>query len=513
MFTILDGRKQFYQWDKNRKLIVEDSTIKQVHFCNKTDNCSLVCETYIEDGKTLVDVPNELLQTDWRINVYAYDGSATKHSATFGIIGRTKPADYLYTETDILNYENVLQIANDAKELAEKAGIVASEQGGIINTEVAIEAPLNGLRVFGRSVQYDTPTPTTPVAITNVESAAITICKQNLLPNREAGESHLKNGVTYTHEADRVYFKGVSTKDTWETINYLFLPAGTYRLGQDKNGTTTDANFIALIYKIDEVNTDFSANASNDTDTFTLTETRKIRFCINVKKGASVDGSILPQIRYVPAKYSGKMEAYEGNKYAVVNRTLRGLEYKYTQHTPTYTDTNGKQWYCDEIDFTRGVYIQRVNAVTLSVKKEDVKTDTQGMLYFEISVDDIIDDFATTAMCNKAKYYSEYKLGNFIYNRTLHVYRFYAVKGATAEQLANAYNGATLYYPCEPIETPLTHDEMQTFANMRMEKDFTNMYINANTEFVAYFAADAVKYIDYRLQQLTAAISSLGGNV
>ena len=105
MFSIYDGRTSFYQWDIDRKLIVEDSTIKQVHFCNKTDDCSLVCETFTEDGRTIVNVPNILLQSDWRINVYAYDGEATKHCATFSVIGRTKPSDYIYTETEVKNYE------------------------------------------------------------------------------------------------------------------------------------------------------------------------------------------------------------------------------------------------------------------------------------------------------------------------------------------------------------------------------------------------------------------------
>ena len=42
MFKIYDGRSEFYQWDLNRKLIISDPTIDEVHFCNKTDNCSLV---------------------------------------------------------------------------------------------------------------------------------------------------------------------------------------------------------------------------------------------------------------------------------------------------------------------------------------------------------------------------------------------------------------------------------------------------------------------------------------
>ena len=120
MFKIYDGRDHFYQWDIDRKLIIEDATISQVHFCNRTDDCSLVCETYTEDGLNLVNVPNILLQTDWRINVYAYDEKYTKFSAHFDVSKRSKPEDYVYTETEVLNYDSLLDRINDIDEDIEK---------------------------------------------------------------------------------------------------------------------------------------------------------------------------------------------------------------------------------------------------------------------------------------------------------------------------------------------------------------------------------------------------------
>ena len=105
MFKIYDGREKFYQWDLDRKLIVEDPSVTEVHFCNRTDSCSLVCETFVEDGVTLVNVPNLLLTTDWRIHVYAYDGKHTKHDTCYEVVSRTKPSDYIYTETEVLSYE------------------------------------------------------------------------------------------------------------------------------------------------------------------------------------------------------------------------------------------------------------------------------------------------------------------------------------------------------------------------------------------------------------------------
>jgi hypothetical protein len=116
LFKIYDGRSQFYQWDLNRKLIVEDESIKQVHYCNRTGDCSLVCEVYDLEGKRVADVPNVLLQTDWRINVYGYDIDHTKHSEVFDVVKRSKPADYVYTETETLNYNTLLERMNGIEE-------------------------------------------------------------------------------------------------------------------------------------------------------------------------------------------------------------------------------------------------------------------------------------------------------------------------------------------------------------------------------------------------------------
>ena len=120
MFKIYDGRDYFYQWDLDRKLIVNDASVTQVHFCNRTDDCSLVCEVYEEDGLYLVNVPNVLLQNDWRINVYAYDVNYTKHSVAYDVRRRSKPDSYVYTETETLNFNTLLNRVNEVDENIEQ---------------------------------------------------------------------------------------------------------------------------------------------------------------------------------------------------------------------------------------------------------------------------------------------------------------------------------------------------------------------------------------------------------
>lgn len=116
MFKILDGREHFYQWDLDRKLIVSDASITQVHFCNKTDDESLVVEVYESDGKRVANVPNILLQDVWRICVYGYDKNYTKHMARFDVKPRSKPQSYVYSETEILNYNTLLERINKVDE-------------------------------------------------------------------------------------------------------------------------------------------------------------------------------------------------------------------------------------------------------------------------------------------------------------------------------------------------------------------------------------------------------------
>jgi hypothetical protein len=146
LFTIQDGRSKFYQWDKGRKLIVKDSTISEVHFSNGVVGCALVCETYTEDGKTFANVPNILLTSDLPVAVYAYSADYTKHSARFKVHPRPKPADYVYTETEIWTAEKAVAAAlEEAKANGDFKGDKGEKgDAGAIKFIVVAELPAEG---------------------------------------------------------------------------------------------------------------------------------------------------------------------------------------------------------------------------------------------------------------------------------------------------------------------------------------------------------------------------------
>lgn len=103
LFKIADGRGCFYQWDLDQKILVNDIAINEVHFCNGTSDCSLVVR--VEDGAA--NVPNILLQIARSIRVYAVQDDHTCAESVFAVRQRTKPADYVYTETEVKRYEDL----------------------------------------------------------------------------------------------------------------------------------------------------------------------------------------------------------------------------------------------------------------------------------------------------------------------------------------------------------------------------------------------------------------------
>lgn len=134
MFKLVDGRECLYQWDLDRQITVDDSSITEVHFCNRTDDCSLVVE--VKDG--LADVPNILLQSSFDIRVFGYDGKATLHEKTIKVKPRTKPADYIYTETEVRSYD---YLENKLNEI-ENAGYATEDY--VDNAIADIELPEGG---------------------------------------------------------------------------------------------------------------------------------------------------------------------------------------------------------------------------------------------------------------------------------------------------------------------------------------------------------------------------------
>ncbi len=124
MLLRIDGPLNFFwQWDLNRRILIEDQTCTQVHFTNGATQQALVLEIQRDDTGRYANVPNILLQQAKPITalLYLQNGeSMTLHAQTFRILPRPRPDNYVYTETEVLTW-----VALDAriKALEESGGV------------------------------------------------------------------------------------------------------------------------------------------------------------------------------------------------------------------------------------------------------------------------------------------------------------------------------------------------------------------------------------------------------
>lgn len=284
MFKIYDGRSEFFQWDLDRKLIVSDPTIDEVHFCNKTDNCSLVCEVYEEGGLHLVNVPNILLQNHWDINVFGYcDKCYTKQHAKFKVKARSKPTDYVYTETEVKNWEDLEKKIDDLKkdidddyvkqtQIAQASGDYGLVKIGAISTGLEIQSNGQLAVRYARATDLKNKSNSTVVTSYNVGCAV----KEGLIDPDGSG---VKGEWTETDQALARQTLGIDTELTKYVQTPTAVPQGYQTvLGYAAKGTTptlwatgayATEGAAGVIAKYNTSGRLMSAEPVNDTDVAT----------------------------------------------------------------------------------------------------------------------------------------------------------------------------------------------------------------------------------------------------
>ena len=206
----------------------------------------------------------------------------------------------------------------------------------------------------------------------------------------------------------------------------------------------------------------------------------------------------------------------DGQTQTLAVSTPDGLRGVRVQSGGNYTDENGQQWICDEIDFARGVYVKRVKSVAFDGTEEFSKSGTKQ---FAFNVADAVSTHATTvdAFCSHFTYSSD-SWGSDVTGFVKHNYYVYlhymeltedsvsAFKAYLAEQYANG-NPVTVYYVlATPIETPLPAEELAQYATLHSNKPNTTVFNDAGAGLAVEYVADTKNYIDQKLAAISAAM-------
>lgn len=158
-----------------------------------------------------------------------------------------------------------------------------------------------------------------------------------------------------------------------------------------------------------------------------------------------------------------------------------------------YTDADGRQWICDEVDFARGVYVQRIAKEVLN-GTEHVKWISQigDVVRFSIETkyhvlrnyDADISRKGLNGFFSHGTYYTNYSLNDihgYADDENMYIFLPIDILGNNAGSIA-AYimeqheNGSplTIYYiVATPVETPLTDEQIVAYKALHTYKGTT----------------------------------------
>ena len=199
--------------------------------------------------------------------------------------------------------------------------------------------------------------------------------------------------------------------------------------------------------------------------------------------------------------------------------TLNGLPGIPVESGGNYTDENGQQWVCDEVDFERGVYIQRVWRGEFDGSDDEwwTRYDTSGYQGFSANL-------LPETMYRRNGFANYYAVGNGNHSSTealwlgvgntriyVHNSRFYdAELGDKGLSNFKAYLAEhpliVVTYLDAPIETPLTADQIAAYKTLTTHKATTLISNDAGAGMEVSYVADPKTYIDNKFAELSQAI-------
>ena len=218
---------------------------------------------------------------------------------------------------------------------------IVSAQGENLSLVNVKGSKLNALSVYGKSTQDGTPTPDNPVPIVSAGDSGeinVTVSGKNLL-----------NIGTVTFEKNKNF-----------PVNIL---AGTYTFSAEVESDDTDSNHCLVMFQKNQqrIGTLSVNRVGRSSATITLNENADEIF-LYASVGLNESDGDTATFTDIQLEIGTVATAYEPYKtpQTITLSTPGGLPGIPVDSGGNYTDENGQQWVCDEVDFERGVYVQRV---------------------------------------------------------------------------------------------------------------------------------------------------------
>ena len=401
-----------------------------------------------------------------------------------------------------------------------RAGAIVCEvEGSAVAVNDASDNYLQGLRIFGRSTQDGIPTPDNPVEIVSVESPVVTVAGKNLM--NPDGETQTSFGVTLTNNGDGSFsVVGTSTSSaTFRLVdmekNIIALHKGVAYTQSIEVLSGTKAPTARVVPSVWTPSGDAIQNYFKDNQTVIPDDEYTIRsYSFYVPNGLTVDYTFRVQLEV--GDTATAYEPYKPVQTVETTTPLRGIP---VTTGGNYTDENGRQWICDEVDLERGVYVQRTVKYELNSSMQFYPWSNEGK-EIGVTIRGLSWDYSRRpelmAMCShfvpRANGFTIEGqigfrvLGDYPY---IYLYNMDGVAHSVAEWKSYLDNQIAIGTPVVVLikaenvtETPLTETEIAAYRALHTYKPNTTVLNDSGAHMFVEYAADTKLYIDNKLAAL-----------
>ena len=352
-------------------------------------------------------------------------------------------------------------------------------QGTDIVAENTYRAKL-GLKVYGKSTQNGVPSPENPIPINSIGdsgSVDVVVTGKNLIPTNLA-----QNGISYN--ADKRWKFEALSKYGLANVRIIDPNRGSYILPAGQYTFTLIDNQNMLYVGVSNVENKNNWKAllilekTKTSGTFTLTKDTETGIFV-VPEDITQPGYV--QIQLERGATATSYQPYREPQTLTIN-TPNGLCGIPVDTGGNYTDSTGQQWICDEVDFERGVFVQRVKKSTVKTLDRLQETDEQGRYadwflfsgYASAEVKSIIAiaSYFAWGAPQPLKWIGAVHLGGLYISPPQNTdYTVDTLKSYLTPLLPFEVCGVL----AEPIETPLTAEELAAYKAIKSYPHYTRI--------------------------------------
>lgn len=450
-----------------------------------------VAEIAKEANNTLAEVNRKIGDTEFIVNFDTGEVEYVSPNHTFKINTDTGNLEWSGSNEPVDAVKYPMRRLSGEKSDA----ITSTVDGEFIVIEDSANDPIRGLRVFGRTEQKQytdgvaSPNPDYPQELESVENVSIRISGGNLFDKTTVTDGYRVSASTGSIDA---YGDGVSVSDYIEVKGLNVITISGHNTAVTTNNVLaffdSEKNFISGVTSTEGI-------LALPNATYDIPESAK--YVIVNLSSDDVD-TLMINAGETALSYESCKGIYKVN----ISRTLSAIPV--TDETiATYIDSDGQMWLADEIDFSRGVYIQRVANRRLLASDSWSSMSAEGRYWLYGSEFDSIDSNAFCTHFTRSNDWADHT----VTDNTFIVYKDESwndgrlsfntefISLTEWQTFLKENEVYVIYQLTEPVYTQLDDNELEYYLDTHTHYPISTVMNDSNVKMELIYNVDLKSYV------------------